>query len=78
MDSKQIADKAQFRRYAEATLSGVSLGRSPFDTDRQAAVRAFDLATAMMLAEGQAFERYEILALEAITADERNRHEQGS
>ena len=78
MDAKQIADRAQFRRYAEATLSGVGLGRSPFDTDRQAAVRAFDQATAMMLAEDQAFERYQLLALEAITSDERNRHAEGS
>ena len=78
MDAKQIADRAQFRRYAEAALSGLLYDRMEFDTDRHIAIRAFDLATAMMLAEGQAFERYEILALEAITADERNRHEQGS
>ena len=78
MDSKQIADKAQFRRYAEAALSGLISDRRKFDGDHYMARRAFDIATAMMLAEGQAFERYEILALEAITADERNRHEQGS
>ena len=78
MDSKQVADRAQFRRYAEAALCGLAYDRREFDTDRQAAARAFDLATAMMLAEGQAFERYQLLALEAITADERNRHEQGS
>lgn len=78
MDSKQIADRAQFRRYAEAALVGLIYNRSPFDTDRQTAIKAFDIATAMMLAEGLAFERYEILALEAITSDERARHGQGS
>ena len=78
MDSKQIADRAQFRRYAEAALSGVSLGRSPVDTDRQAAVRAFELATAMMLAEQWHWEQYQLQALEAITADERSRHAEGS
>ena len=75
MDSKQIADKAQFRRYAEAALSGIlSTG---LDCPNVAGT-AYGVATAMMLAEGQAFGRYEILALEAITADERNRNEQGS
>lgn len=78
MDAKQIADRAQFRRYAEAALAGMGLGRSRFDTDRLQAVRAFDTATAMMLAEDQAFERYQLLALEAITSDERNRHAEGS
>jgi hypothetical protein len=78
MDAKQIADRAQFRRYAEAAVCGVCLGRSRLESDSGAAVRVFDLATAMMLAEGQAFERYEILALEAITSEERARHEQGS
>ena len=78
MDAKQIADRAQFRRYAEAALAGLVYNRRPFDTDKQTVIKAFDIVTAMMLAEGQAFERYEILALEAITADERARHEQGS
>ena len=75
MDSRQIADRAQFRRYAEAALSGIlSTG---LDCPNVAGT-AYGVATAMMLAEGQAFERYEILALEAITSDERARHEQGS
>lgn len=78
MNAKQIADREQFRRYAEAALSGLFHNQSPFDTDRQKAIKAFDIATAMMLAEDQAFERYRILALEAITADERNRHAEGS
>lgn len=75
MDAKQIADRAQFRRYAEAALSGIlSTG---LDCPSVSGT-AHGIATAMMLAEGQAFERYEILALEAITSDERARHEQGS
>ena len=66
MDKKQIADREQFRRYAEAALAGGAMQD-----------RAFRLATEMMLAEGQAFERYEILALEAITTNERERHAKG-
>ena len=75
MDAKQIADRAQFRRYAEAVLSGIlSTG---LDCPNVAGT-AYGVATAMMLAEDQAFERYQLHALEAITADERNRNEQGS
>ena len=78
MDSKQIADRAQFRRYAEAALNGLIRNRGPLDSDRRVATRVFDVSTAMMLAEDQAFERYQLQALEAITSDERARHEQGS
>ena len=78
MDAKQIADRAQFRRYAEAALGGLNYCRMPFDSDQQTATEAFEIATAMMLAEGQAFEQYQLRALEAITADERNRHAEGS
>ena len=75
MDAKQIADRAQFRRYAEAALAGIlSTG---LDCPNVAGT-AYGVATAMMIAEGQAFERYEILALEAITDDERARHAEGS
>ena len=74
MDSKQIADRAQFRRYAEAALSGMlSAG---LDCPNVAGT-AYGVATAMMLAEWSAFERYEILALEAITTNERERHAKG-
>ena len=74
MDSKQIADRAQFRRYAEAVAQGiVASGLNCPDF----AGMAFDIATAMMLAEEPAFERYEILALEAITTNERERHAKG-
>ena len=75
MDAKQIADKAQFRRYAEAALIGMTQAARPF---ADVAEEAFAQAAAMMLAEGLAFERYEIIALEAITSDERNRHAEGS
>lgn len=78
MDSKQIADRAQFRRCAVAALAGLVRDQREFDSDHCMAIRALDIAAAMMIAEGQAFERYEILALESITANERNRHEQGS
>ena len=80
MDQKQIADRAQFRRYAEAALAGMDIPPDYSKGPCNGAIsdRAFELASRMMLAEGQAFERYEILALEAITADERARHAEGS
>lgn len=78
MNAKQIADRAQFRRYAEAALTALVQERTEFDTDNKMAARAFNIATAMMLAEGQAYERYQLQALEAITADERARHAKGS
>ena len=75
MDSKQIADRAQFRRYAEAALSGIlSTGLDCQDV----AGAAYGVATAMMLAEGSAFEQYQLYALREITLNEGNRHEQGS
>lgn len=76
MDSKQIADRAQFRRYAEAALAGFVTAALEGVEEYPSLV--FDLATAMMLAEDQAFERYQLMALEAITADERARHAEGS
>lgn len=75
MDAKQVADRAQFRRYAEAALSGTL--SSGLDCPNLAGM-AFGVATAMMLAEGPSFERYQLLALEAITSDERARHAEGS
>ena len=78
MDAKQIADKAQFRRYAEAALNGLIRNRGPLDSDHRVATRAFDIATAMMLAECQTYAQYQLQALEAIAADERNRHAEGS
>ena len=76
MDQKQIADRAQFRRYAEAALAGIS---SDADTDSiETAKLAFDRAIAMMLHESRYWEIYQLHALEAITADERARHAEGS
>ena len=75
MDAKQIADRAQFRRYAEAVLSGIlSTG---LDCPNVAGT-AYGVATAMMLAEGSAFEQYQLYALREITLNERNRHAEGS
>ena len=80
MDAKQIADRAQFRRYAEAALAGMDISPDYSNGPCNGAIsdRAFELAARMMLAESQAFARYEILALESITANERNRHAEGS
>ena len=75
MDSKQVADRAQFRRYAEAALSGMTEAARPFDN---VAEEAFAQAAAMMLFESRYWEQYQLLALEAITSEERARHEQGS
>ena len=75
MDQKQIAGRAQFRRYAEAALSGMSEAARPFD---DIAEEAFAQAAAMMLFESRYWEQYQLLALEAITADERARHAEGS
>ena len=75
MDAKQIADKAQFRRYAEAALSGMSEAARPFD---DIAEEAFAQAASMMIFESRYWEQYQLLALEAITSDERARHAEGS
>jgi hypothetical protein len=77
MDLNQIEDKAQFRRYAEAALSGCIVNSRDVSCGDLARV-AFDQAIAMMLAEGQAFEAYQLQALEAIATEERARHAEGS
>ena len=76
MDAKQIADKAQFRRYAEAALIG--MGEATESSSIERAELAFDQAIAMMLHESRCWEIYQLHALEAITSEERERHEQGS
>ena len=76
MDSKQVADKAQFRRYAEAALAGMDNDQDIDSIER--AKLAFDRAVAMMLHESRCWEIYQLHALEAITADERDRHAKGS
>jgi len=78
MDAKQIADKAQFRRYAEAALSGLISDRRDFEGDYYMARRSFEIATAMMIIESQAFHQYQLQALEVVATDERNRHAEGS
>ena len=79
MDSKQIADRAQFRRYAEAALMGVGAEKTLCGPSYAVLVeRSFAMASAMMLAEQWHWEQYQLRALEAITADERNRHAEGS
>ena len=75
MDQKQIADRAQFRRYAEAALAAVDHGEWDYHSTAELAFRQ---AITMMHLEDQAFEQYQLEALEAITADERNRHAEGS
>ena len=74
LTQKQIADREQFRRYAEAALQG--LAALPF-TDRvddmmvlDMAEHAFDYAKFMMLLEGKAFAEFELMALQAMI-DER-------
>lgn len=75
LTQKQIADREQFRRYAEAALQG--LVALPFSeelsdmTVRDMSEYAFDYAKAMMLAECQAFAEFELMALQSMI-DERN------
>jgi hypothetical protein len=70
-----MEDREQFRRYAEAALSGLISDRKDFEGDHYMARRSFEIAGSMMLTEGQAFERYQLQALEAIVDDERIKHE---
>ncbi len=76
MNKQQMEDREQFRRYAEAALSSLVSDRRKFDGDHYMARRAFDIAKAMMAEEGQAFEAFQIQALEAIVDDERIKHEE--
>ena len=69
----QLNDREQFRRYAEAALGGMACNRRTFDTDRQIANAAFDMVTAMMLAESEAFERYQLQATQKAIDEERKR-----
>jgi hypothetical protein len=73
MNKQQMEDREQFRRYAEAALSGLDL--SGIDCSIEAAKIAFDKAIAMMLQESRCWEIYQIHALEAIVDDERIKHE---
>jgi hypothetical protein len=75
MNKQQMEDRDQFRRYAEAALSGLISDRKDFEGDHYMARRSFEIAASMMLTEGQAFERYQLQALEAIVDNERIKHE---
>ena len=73
MNKQQMEDRQQFRRYAEAALSGCV--NNP-DISYEAATRiAFEQAIAMMLQENMAFEHYQIKAAQAIVDNERIKHE---
>jgi hypothetical protein len=73
MNKQQMQDREQFRRYAEAALSGCV--NNP-DLSYEAATRiAFEQATFMMLGESAYWEAFQIQALGAIVDDERIRHE---
>lgn len=75
LTQKQIVDREQFRRYAEAALQG--LAALPFTdrfedmTIREMSEYVFDYAKTMMLAECEAFEAFELMALQSMV-DERN------
>ena len=73
MDAKQIADKEQFRRYAEAAIS--AMNPRDFSGYDRMADGAFQMAINMMLSEGQHWERYQIQAAQAIVDNERIKHE---
>jgi hypothetical protein len=73
MNKQQMEDREQFRRYAEAALSGLDQTTCSYYSD--VARAAFETATAMMLQENMAFEHYQIKAAQAIVDDERIKHE---
>jgi hypothetical protein len=72
MNKQQMEDREQFRRYAEAALSGVIASGL---TCPYLAGMSFDIATAMMLAEDRYWEAYQLKSLSAIVDDERIKHE---
>jgi hypothetical protein len=74
MNKQQMQDREQFRRYAEAALSGCSVDNPDVSFEDLARV-AFEQATAMMLQENMAFEHYQVKALYSIVDDERIRRE---
>ena len=73
MNKQQMEDRDQFRRYAEAALSGLDQTTHSYYSD--VARAAFEAATAMMLQENIAFEHYQIKAAQAIVDNERIKHE---
>ena len=73
MNKQQMEDREQFRRYAEAALSGFT--NNPDISHEGLTQRAFEQAILMMLQESSYWEAYGLLALEAIVDDERIKHE---
>ena len=66
----QLHDREQFRRYAEAALGGIiSTGLDCPNLART----AFSIATAMMLAESQSFEGYQLMSAQVAIDEERKR-----
>jgi hypothetical protein len=73
-DNNKADERAQFRRYAEAALSGLISDRKNFDGDRYMARRAFEIAIAMMTEEVDAFEAFQLIALKRVVAKQRAKH----
>ena len=71
----QINDRAQFRRYAEAALTSMTNDLEIFDNamNQNIAGMAFSIATAMMLAESERFEGYQLMASQVAIDKERKR-----
>jgi len=72
MDSKQVGDREQFRRYAEAALAGMD--HTGFGDNEAVARLVFEQATEMMMMEAYFFGQYQVQALELIQRTERARH----
>lgn len=74
LTQKQIVDREQFRRYAEAALQGLAAlqlsDRFANVSVHEACDYAFDYAKCMMLLECQAFAEFELMALQCMI-DER-------
>jgi hypothetical protein len=76
MNKQQMEDREQFRRYAEAALSGQDAGKTLCGPSYAVLVeRSFAIASAMMLAEQWHWEAYQLRSLEAVVDDERIKHE---
>lgn len=69
--NNQLHDRAQFRRYAEAALGGIKV--TEFRSYEMIPEVAFRTAQEMMLAESQAFERYQLMASQVAIDEERKR-----
>ena len=68
---KKDPDFMQFRRYAEAALTGINHSRMSYD---EAAEISFAQATEMMMMENFYFEQYQIQACEQAIKNARAKH----